>query len=307
MRKQVTWLAALAVFAMACSDPSAPTSRTIFDTPSSAIIPDANPTYPFPSSPADGLVTVCKVSDEAGTFEFTYSVNAGAPQQTSITINAGQENTRVCAAAPLHNSSLGSSALDVVTVTETDPGAGWTTTVDVEQHFDQTIVAAYDPNYLNDTFDNTTRSATVQINDDLEKVVVFTNTAPNDPPGNEGCTPGYWKADQHLDSWVGTGYTTGQTLESVFDVPNAFGVDNSTLLQALSFKGGSTVTDAAKLLLHHAVAALLNAGSPNVNYGMSEADIIADVNAALASNDRDTMLALKSDLDALNNAGCPLN
>jgi hypothetical protein len=35
--------------------------------------------------------------------------------------------------------------------------------------------------------------------------------------------------------------------------------------------------------------------------------VIADVNAALASNDRSTMLALTSELDADNNLGCPLN
>lgn len=123
--------------------------------------------------------------------------------------------------------------------------------------------------------------------------------------GDEGCTPGYWK--NHEDSWGPTGFTTGQTLESVFNVPDVYGVDNVTLLAALSFNGGPTATDAAKLLLHHAVAAILNAAHPNVDYPQSAASIITAVNAALATGDRNTMLALKSTLDAQNNAGCPLN
>jgi hypothetical protein len=123
--------------------------------------------------------------------------------------------------------------------------------------------------------------------------------------GSEGCTPGYWK--NHLSRWAATGFSPSQTLESVFNVPDAYGVDNSTLLAALSFPGGPTVADAARLLLHHAVAALLNASHPGVDYPRTAASIIADVNAALATGSRSTMLTLKSALDSDNNLGCPLN
>src|SRR6266545_1548142 len=44
------------------------------------------------------------------------------------------------------------------------------------------------------------------------------------PPANEGCTPGFWKQPQHFDSW--TGFSQGQTLENVFNVPDAFGLDS---------------------------------------------------------------------------------
>jgi hypothetical protein len=125
------------------------------------------------------------------------------------------------------------------------------------------------------------------------------------PPPMEGCTPGYWRQSQHFDSWVG--YTQAQTLESVFDVPDAFGLDNATLLQALGFGGGSGTTGAARILLRAAVAALLNAASPDVDYPRSVASVIADVNAALASNNRSTMLNLAASLDADNNRGCPLD
>jgi hypothetical protein len=123
--------------------------------------------------------------------------------------------------------------------------------------------------------------------------------------GGQGCTPGYWKQEHHFDSW--TGYSPGQTLESVFNVPDALGMDNTTLLQALQGGGGPGVAGAAKILLRAGVASLLNAASPNVNFEHSTADVISAVNAALASNNRSTMLALAAELDADNNAGCPLN
>jgi hypothetical protein len=121
--------------------------------------------------------------------------------------------------------------------------------------------------------------------------------------GNQGCTPGYWKVPQHWDSWVS--YTTSQTLESVFDVPDSLGYDNVTLVDALSFQGGPGVQGGAQILLRAGVAALLNSNS--VNYPLTTAQVISQVNAALASLDRDTMLALATTLDGYNNLGCPLS
>lgn len=90
-------------------------------------------------------------------------------------------------------------------------------------------------------------------------------------------------------------------------MPDAFGLDTRTLRQALSFTGGSGTTGAARILFRAGVAALLNSAHPDVNYPRTTAEVIADVNAALASNDRTTMLNLASELDADNNLGCPLN
>jgi uncharacterized repeat protein (TIGR01451 family) len=120
---------------------------------------------------------------------------------------------------------------------------------------------------------------------------------------NEGCTPGYWK--NHLDAWAG--YSPDQTVESVFDVPDALGLDNDTLLTALNYGGGPGQIGAAQILLRAAVAALLNAANPDVGYPRTEIEIIAAVNTALASGNRSTMLALATALDADNNLGCPLN
>ncbi len=60
-------------------------------------------------------------------------------------------------------------------------------------------------------------------------------------------------------------------------------------------------------MLRAAVAALLNSAHPDVDYPRSTSDVIAAVNAALASNNRATMLNLASDLDRDNSLGCPLN
>jgi hypothetical protein len=122
------------------------------------------------------------------------------------------------------------------------------------------------------------------------------------PVGDEGCTPGYWK--NHPEDW--TGFTTGQSLESVFDVPNSLGLDSVSLMSALEFGGGSGTVGAAKILLRASVAALLNSSSSGVDYPLTTAQVIAHVNAALATLDRETILDLATDLDSKNNGGCPL-
>ena len=129
------------------------------------------------------------------------------------------------------------------------------------------------------------------------------------PPSGEGCTPGYWKQDQHFDSWVG--YTPGQTIGSVFNTGSYrtektnLLISSQTLVQGLSFKGGSTLNGAAEILLRAGIAAILNTGA--VSYPMTATEVVNAVDAALASNDRDAILALAADLDSKNNGGCPLN
>jgi len=104
-----------------------------------------------------------------------------------------------------------------------------------------------------------------------------------------------------------TGFLPAQTLESVFNVPTSFELGNNTLLQALSFQGGSDVTSAASILLRVAVASQLNAAHPDVYYPRTPSGIIVDVNEVLANGDRSAMLDLAQVLDAYNNLGCPLN
>ncbi|HYO11791.1 MAG TPA: hypothetical protein VE685_01180 [Thermoanaerobaculia bacterium] len=126
-----------------------------------------------------------------------------------------------------------------------------------------------------------------------------------EPTGEEGCTPGYWK--NHTRSWAGTGFSPSQTAGSVFSLGGFPSLASQTLLQTLQGGGGPGTLGAAKILLRAAVAALLNAAHNGVDYPRTTTQIVADVNAALASNNRNTMLNLATALDNDNNGGCPLN
>ena len=128
--------------------------------------------------------------------------------------------------------------------------------------------------------------------------------------GTQGCTPGYWKQTQHFASWVPTGYTQGQLLSSVFTIGSDYSpLGNSSLLDALSFGGGSTLSDKAQILLRAAVSALLNAGNPSVAYALTTSQIVTQVNSALASEDPNVITNLATSLNNFNNGngGCPLN
>ncbi len=121
-------------------------------------------------------------------------------------------------------------------------------------------------------------------------------------PCEEGLTPGYWK--NHLDDWVV--YEPADVIESVFDNVPA-DLQGTSLLDALKWPGGDEVEDKAQLLLHHAVAAVLNAAHPNIDYPWSVVQIVDAVNAALASGDPDVMLDLKDMLDMWNNYGADIS
>jgi hypothetical protein len=58
-------------------------------------------------------VTLCKISNLAGTFNFDVAVNTAVDgiSDVSITVAAGQEGQRVCLPTPLLNSDRGSGAV----------------------------------------------------------------------------------------------------------------------------------------------------------------------------------------------------
>ncbi|HEX2174059.1 MAG TPA: hypothetical protein VHL09_16630 [Dehalococcoidia bacterium] len=118
-----------------------------------------------------------------------------------------------------------------------------------------------------------------------------------------GCGPGFWRS--HGQAWVLTGYTVGTAVGSVFVEADGFPqLASMTLFQALGGGGGPGTAGAARILLRAGVAALLNAAHPDLNYPRSVDDVIADVDEALASNDRPTMLSLAAALDEDNNLSC---
>jgi hypothetical protein len=117
---------------------------------------------------------------------------------------------------------------------------------------------------------------------------------PEDGGGGEGCTPGYWKQDQHLDSWVG--FSPGDSYDAVFGVSSS---GDWTLLEAAAAKGGGE-----KALARHATAALLNSASAGVDYEFSTAEVITLVQNAYATGDFE---GTKNALEFQNELGCLLN
>lgn len=111
------------------------------------------------------------------------------------------------------------------------------------------------------------------------------------PQGGEGCTPGYWKQDQHFDSWVG--YSPDDLFADVFGVAYP-----GTLAEAADANGGDE-----NALARHAVAALLNASS-SVDYYYTEAEVIAIVQDAFATGDYE---GAKDLFEYQNELGCPLD
>lgn len=123
----------------------------------------------------------------------------------------------------------------------------------------------------------------------------------------EGCGLGFWK--NHHGEWDDTEFSISLKLESVFDKAAEIsdGFKDTSLEDALEFHGGDTVEEKAQILMRQAVAAILNASHPDVDYPRDLGDIIADVNAALDSGDQDIMLDLKDELEFDNELVCPLN
>ena len=125
---------------------------------------------------------------------------------------------------------------------------------------------------------------------------------------DEGCTPGFWK--NNPGAWEE--YSPNQTLGSVFVIPAEFSeLADDTLLEALSYGGGSSDIDKARTLLRQAVAAVLNAAHEGIGYpyrrDAAPLMIISSVNAALASGNTTTMENLKDTLAEANELGCPLS
>ena len=120
-----------------------------------------------------------------------------------------------------------------------------------------------------------------------------TTTTTTRPPHFEGCSHGFWK--NHPDKW--SGYSPYQKVKSVFPAAPA-DIKNLTLLEGLKLGGGG-----ANALTRQAVAALLNAAHPEVDYPLTTRQVIALVNGAFASGKRVFIESLKYTLDHFNNLG----
>jgi hypothetical protein len=122
--------------------------------------------------------------------------------------------------------------------------------------------------------------------------------------GGEGGTIGWWKNNGlRRGAWTPTGLMTSDLFENVFGVDlDGSGTigDGPTLLEALNQGGNST---GLENLQRQATAAILNALSPTVSYGITCAEVIQTVQGAFDSGTKAAYVEAASYLDGLNNPG----
>ncbi len=270
-------LAVGALAAAACQQATEPTSD-VGARPSFALLAGPNP--------LGEEIVVCKVG-ALGSYDFTYSgalVATGAPVSGGLTVNVTD------AAGDCQRLGYFGGQGVVMSITEVVPAGQEVVSVTVDQ------LNGADQNITDGS--NTVSGVLASGNPTQSAVVTFTNRVlppPPPPQGGEGCTPGYWGRPQHFDSWTAP-YTTSSSFESVFGV-NAY--PGMTLLDVVN-NPGPPVRQVGRM----AVAALLNAASPGVDFDLTTAGVISAFNAAWASGEYNTT---KNMLDELNNQGCPLD
>lgn len=233
-------------------------------------------------------VTLCKLGPAGTSATFSISATGGVlPYGTSTTLTLGVEDDPMAcigiwqASEPQGNPDV----IQTLTVTETAHSAGTTLAQ---------IVTLSDLDGWTDAAPPV-KSATVRVNYANGAIIWFKNVeAPGGGGGSAGCTPGFWKQSQHFQYWTAP-YTPSTLFGSVF--ANAF--PGKTLLQIAGQGGGGL-----NALGRHTVAALLNAASGEVDYGMTPADVIAAFNAAHASGDYEGQ---KNIFEGLNERGCTVD
>lgn len=266
-------VALLALLAAGCTE--SPSNSAVTD-------PSLNVTPPPPAR----RITVCKdASSPAGTYNFTVS-QVGGRGGTLLAGPAFSLGSGECVDVweALPDPPIPDTPAVNVTVTELTPPAGI--------QFDSLVGNSE----AEGPFFTTGASWTVRVNYFHGAQYNYFNSEEPPTGGGEGCTPGFWKAPQHFDSWPAP-YTPGTLFSAVFE--DAF--PGLTLLDVMNLGGGA---GGLNQLGRAAVAALLNAASPDVDYGMTAAEVIAAFNAVFPGGDYG---ALKNQFDAANNAGCPID
>ena len=99
----------------------------------------------------------------------------------------------------------------------------------------------------------------------------------------------------HAEDWEG--FTPDQTVGEIFSEAPAI-VADVTLLEGLKNGGGQ-----AEALTRHAIAALLGAASSNVDYPLTEDEVIDLVNDAFASGDFESTKDLLEGFNELETPG----
>ena len=119
----------------------------------------------------------------------------------------------------------------------------------------------------------------------------------------EGCNKDFWTT--HTEDWVDYD-PIYDLIGFIFTIPPVLPCSYMLSIMPLHFAlrylhGGDDVCGAAEILLVQAIAAILNAAHPSLNYPLTEYEIINQVNSALASLNRDIILFFADELSLYNN------
>jgi hypothetical protein len=128
-------------------------------------------------------------------------------------------------------------------------------------------------------------------------------SGPQDEDCGEGCTPGYWK--NHRKAWCATGYEREDIYNHVFGVSALYNSDGSEMnLGTVIGHHGAMSSDMR--LGQQAVAALLNAAHPGVDFIYTKAQVISYVQQVYCAQAQLNIELVKDNFDYLNNQGSPL-
>jgi hypothetical protein len=254
-----------------------------------SVVPDQD----FGSIVELGWAYVCKMAPDDPSMSFKFTNSVTGPNATrgnfnpEVVLRDGE--CKFVYKAPTPNND----GFDEVTITEVVPD-GWQV-----KHID-----VYTAEQVNGNIELSTErvygsSVTGLVRQDAKGfIAVFYNEPPS--MGGEGCSPGSWKNRLlKIGAWP---VDPDTPVGDVWNVPDDLA--DATLLEALSFKGGSSFNDKVSILLRAATAAYLNALT--INYDLTPQQIIDGGNDAIASGDKSVVLDLAETLDMLNNQGCTL-
>lgn len=273
-RANLMILFAAAALAASCSGTSSPATPSPAASPAAstaaqtAKVTIATVGDSTTSTPVPGQVKVCKVGNVSGTFTVTTSGLGTVLSPVTIAPGACEVVAEYFLPGTFAN----------ITVTETS--AGFQSAQSVES---------------GGTTAPFTNGGTLGINQFHGYTVTVTNNVT--VTGTQGCTPGYWKQDQHFDSWPAA-YSQSASFNATFGIGTNWFPNSLTLLDALAQGGGG-----ANALGRHATAALLNGASGF--YPLTVAQVIARVQATYAGTY--TIDATQNYFAAFNNTFCPLN
>lgn len=271
-------IATVVAAAAGCADISAPTAVSRGNS-QAALGDDAPP----------AVMMLCKVGPAGTNATFSVSATGGELRAgSSVTLNATTPEQDYDCTEIWRATSL--TEVSTITVAETAASLG--TQLELIAWF--TELDGWGEG------DVATKTAIVRADWRNSGIIWFKNIAVDVPPppppptGLAGCTPGFWRQAHHYAYWTSP-YTPTTAFGAVF--ADAF--PGQTLGQVVQQGGGGL-----NALGRHTVAALLNAASPEVNYGMTPAQVIAGFNAAVASGNYD---AQKLIFESANERGCTVD